>query len=208
MFINGFGSICTAVVMTIFAVTKFQDGAYLVLILIPALVAVFWLIHRHYSNLAKKLSLDNYGTVPPHTMRHRVIMPVSGVHQGTLAALRYARMLSDDITAVHVTIEPEDAEKIRQKWETWGEGIRLVMLNSPYRLFIEPILGYIADIARQRQPGETITIVVPEFISDNRMTAALHTNTADLLRSQLKRQHGIVIINVPYHVHEEEDLVK
>jgi amino acid transporter len=203
MSVNGFGAICTAVVMTIFAVTKFQDGAYLVLILIPALVAVFWLIHRHYNNLAKKLSLDNFGTVPPHTMRHRVIMPISGVHQGTLAALRYARMLSDDITAVHVTIEPEDAEKIRQKWETWGEGVRLVMLNSPYRLFIEPILGYIADIARQRQTGETITIVVPEFVSESRMTAALHTNTADLLRSQLKRQHGIVIINVPYHVHEE-----
>lgn len=130
-------------------------------------------------------------------------MPVSGVHQGTLAALRYARMLSDDITAVHVTIEPAEAEKVRQKWETWGEGVRMVMLDSPYRLFIEPILGYIADVAKQRQPGETITIVVPEFVAENRLSAALHTNTADLLRSQLKRQHGIVIINVPYHVHEE-----
>jgi amino acid transporter len=204
MFINGFGAVCTAIVMTIFAATKFQDGAYLVLILIPSLVAVFWLIHRHYKNLAKKLSLDNFGVIPPHANRHRVVMPVSGVHQGTLAALRYARMLSDDITAVHVTIEPEDAEKVRQKWETWGQGVRMVMLDSPYRLFLEPLLGYIADIARQRQPGETITIVVPEFISDRRLTAALHTNTADLLRSQLKRQHGIVIINVPYHVDDDD----
>ena len=203
MFINGFGSICTAVVMMVFAITKFHDGAYLVLILIPILVAAFWLIHRHYNNLAKKLSLDNFGVIPPHTMRHRVIMPVSGVHQGTLSALRYARMLSNDVTAVHVTIEPADAEKVRQKWETWGEGVRLVMLDSPYRLFIEPILGYIADIAAQRQPGETITIVVPEFVSDNRMTAALHTNTAEILRSQLKHLHDIVITNVPYHVHED-----
>jgi len=76
-------------------------------------------------------------------------------------------------------------------------------LDSPYRLFIEPILGYIADVAKQRQPGETITIVVPEFVAENRLTEVLHTNTADLLRSQLRRQHGIVIINVPYHVHEE-----
>lgn len=204
MVINGFGTVCTAIVMMVFAVTKFRDGAWVVLILIPMLVATFWLIHRHYNNLAKKLTLDNFGVIPPHTIRHRVIMPVSGVHQGTLAALRYARMLSDDVTAVHVTIEPAESEKVRQKWETWGEGVRMVMLDSPYRLFLEPLLGYIADIARQRQPGETITIVVPEFVSESRLTAALHTNTADLLRSQLKRQHGIVIINVPYHLHEED----
>ena len=203
MMINGFGAVCTAVVMVVFAVTKFREGAWVVLILTPLLVTIFFSIHHHYKRLAKKLSLDNFGVIPPHAIRHRVIMPVSGVHQGTLAALRYARMLSDDITAVHVTIEPAEAEKVRQKWETWGEGVRMVMLDSPYRLFIEPILGYIADIAKQRQPGETITIVVPEFVAENRLSAALHTNTADLLRSQLKRQHGIVIINVPYHVHEE-----
>jgi amino acid transporter len=203
MAINGFGAVCTAIVMVVFAVTKFKEGAWVVLILTPVLVAIFFSIHHHYKRLAKKLSLDNFGAIPPHTIRHRVIMPVSGVHQGTLAALRYARMLSDDITAVHVTIEPADAEKVRQKWETWGEGVRMVMLDSPYRLFLEPILAYIADIAKRRQAGETITIVVPEFVAESRVTAALHMNTADLLRSQLKRQHGIVIINVPYHVHEE-----
>jgi len=204
MLINGFGAVCTAIVMMVFAVTKFRDGAWVVLVIIPALVWVFWSIHRHYNNLAKKLSLDNFGVIPPHTIRHRVIMPVSGVHQGTLAALRYARALSDDVTAVHVTIEPADAEKVRQKWETWGEGIRMVMLDSPYRLFLEPLLGYIADMAAQRQPGETITIVVPEFVSENRLSGTLHTNTAELLRSQLKHQHGIVITNVPYHVHEHD----
>ena len=203
MLVNGFGALCTAVVMLVFAITKFKDGAWVVLILIPSLVTGFWFIHRHYNNLAKKLSLDNFGVIPPHTMRHRVILPVSGVHQGTLAALRYARMLSDDVTAVHVVIEPSDAEKVRAKWETWGEGVRMVLLDSPYRLFIEPILGYISEIAAKRQPGETITIVVPEFVSDNRMTGALHTNTANILREQLKNQHGIVITNVPYHVHEE-----
>jgi hypothetical protein len=131
-------------------------------------------------------------------------MPVSGVHQGTLSGLRYARMLSDDVTCVHIVIEPADAEKTRKKWEIWGEGVRLVMLDSPYRLFVEPLLDYIADIAEQRQPGEMITVVVPEFVSDNRWTSALHTNTAEILRTQLKNQHGIVITNVPYHVHETE----
>lgn len=203
MVANGFGALCTAIVMLVFAVTKFHDGAYVVLFLIPILVGILWMIHRHYSKLAKKLSLDNFGVVPPHAIRHRVIMPVSGVHQGTLAALRYARMLSDDVTAVHVVIEPADAEKVREKWETWGEGVRMVLLDSPYRLFIEPVLGYISEIASKRQPGETITIVVPEFVSENRLSATLHTNTANILREQLKNQHGIVITNVPYHVHEE-----
>ena len=204
MVINGFGAVCTAIVMVVFAVTKFREGAWVVLILTPVLVTIFFSIHHHYKRLAKKLSLDNFVVMPPHTTRHRVIMPVGGVHQGTLAALRYARMLSYDVTAVHVTIEPVEAEKIRQKWATWGEGVRMVMLASPYRLFLEPLLGYIADIARQRQPGETITIVVPEFIAENNVTATLHTNTADLLRSHLKRQPGIVIINVPYQVHEKD----
>ena len=203
MLINGFGAVFTAIVMVVFAVTKFKEGAWVVLILTPILVTIFFSIHHHYKRLAKKLSLDNFVVHPPHTTRHRVIMPVSGVHQGTLAALRYARRLSDDVTAVHVTIEPAEAEKIRQKWETWGEGVRMVMLASPYRLFLEPLLEYITDIIRQRQPGETMTIVVPEFVSNSRFTTALHMNTADLLRSQLKRQAGIVIINVPYLVNEE-----
>ena len=204
MIVNSVGAVATCIVMLIFAITKFTEGAWVVLILIPVLVIIFWMIHRHYRNLAKKLSLDNIGVIPPHTIRHRVIMPVSGVHQGTLAALRYARMLSDDVTAVHVVIEPADAEKVRAKWETWGEGVRMVLLDSPYRLFIEPILGYISEIAATRQPGETITIVVPEFVSENRLSGVLHTNTANILREQLKNQHGIVITNVPYHVHEED----
>jgi hypothetical protein len=202
MITNGFGAICTGIVMLIFSVTKFQDGAYVVLILIPLLIWALWMVHLHYRSLAKKLSLENFGVIPPRTIRHRVIMPVSGVHQGTLSALRYARMLSDDVTAVHITIEPADAEKVRRKWEKWGEGVRLVMLDSPYRLFIEPLLEYITDISEKRQPGETITVVVPEFVSDNKLTGALHTNTANILREQLKLQHGIVITNVPYHIHE------
>lgn len=203
MLVNGFGAVCTAMVMVIFSFTKFRDGAYLVLVLIPVMVWIFSRIHRHYGRLARQLSLDNFGVIPPQAIRHRVIMPVSGVHLGTLAALRYARMLSDDVTALHVSTDPEEAERVRQKWEKWGEGVRLVILDSPYRLFLEPVLDYIGDLAAQRQPGETLTIVVPEFVSRTRLTGALHTNTAEILRSQLKHQHDIVITNVPYHVHED-----
>ena len=122
------------------------------------------MIHRHYQTVAHGLSLENYGEPPPYTTRHRVIVPMSGVHQGTLAALRYARMLSDDITAVHVSMEPDETEKVRKKWETWGRGTRLVIVDSPYRLFLEPLLDYIKEILTNRQANETITIVVPQFV--------------------------------------------
>jgi len=200
MAINGFGSVCTAIVMLVFAITKFHDGAWIVLILVPTLVLIFFRIHHHYRSLAKNLSLETYAGAPPHAARHRVIMPLSGVHQGTLEALRYARMLSDDVTAVHVSIDPDEAERIRQKWETWGEGVRLVILDSPYRLFIEPLLEYIEGIIAQRQPDETITIIVPQFVPTKPWHNLLHMRAANILRSELLSKPGIVITDVPYLV--------
>ena len=111
---------CTAVVTLVFAVTKFRDGAWIVVLLMPALVVGFFAIHRHYRSLAAHLSLEHYGT-PPHIARHRVILLASGVHQGTLAALRYARSLSDDVTAVYVSMDPAEAEKVRQQVGECGE---------------------------------------------------------------------------------------
>jgi len=201
MAINGFGAMCTAIVAVIFAVTKFTDGAFVIVILIPCIVSVFFLIHRHYKNLAKKLSLDNFGA-PPHVTRHRVIISIGGVHRGTLAALRYARGLSDDITAVHVSIDADETQKILHKWESWGDGIRLVILESPYRLFLEPLLEYIDEIDKQRQPGEIMTIVVPQFISQKWYTRALHTRTADTLRNVLLNRSDVVIMEVPYQTDE------
>ncbi len=200
MLVNGFGSICTAVVMFVFAITKFNDGAYIVLFLLPVLIGIFSLIHRHYSGVASRLSLDHYGEPPPYSGRHRVIVPVSNVHQGTLAALRYAHMLSDDVTAVHVSMDPDETEKVQKKWGTWGGATRLVVVDSPYRLFVEPLLGYIEEIIVSRQPNETITIVVPQFVPSRRVFNALHMQTADILRKELLSKPGVVITDVPYQI--------
>ena len=205
MVVNGFGAVCTFIVMIVFSVTKFEDGAWVVLILTPTLMIIFWWIHRHYSGLAGKLSLENYGGSGPHTPRHRVILPLSGIHRGSLQALRYARMLSDDITAVHVLIEPAEAERLQKKWEKWGDGVRLVMLDSPYRQFIEPLLDYISELVEQRQPNEVITVVVPQFVSTTPWEKALHTNTASILREELLTTPGIVITDVPYIVSENKE---
>ncbi len=200
MAINGFGAVCTAIVAMIFAATKFRDGAWIVLLLIPTLVFIFLSIHRHYRNLAAHLTLRNYQGAPPRISRHRIIMLVSGVHQGTLAALRYARLLSDDITAVHVSTNPDDAQRVRQEWEVWGNGVRLVILDSPYRLLLEPLLEYIDQIDASRQPNEIITIVVPQFVPRHWWHNLLHTQAAFLLRIALLFRPGIVITDVPYQV--------
>jgi amino acid transporter len=199
MVINGFGAVCAALVAVIFATTKFLQGAWIVVILIPIMVAIFASIHRHYVGLAKLLSLDNYGA-PPRVTRHRVIMTISGVHRGTLAALSFARTLSDDITAVHVSIDPEETARIQKKWEIWGEGYRLVILESPYRLFLEPLLQYIEEIDAQRQPNEVIIIVVPQFVPKRLWGSMLHTRTADTLRKVLISHKSLVITEVPYQV--------
>jgi len=198
MFSNGFGAVCTGIVMCVFAITKFRDGAWIVLILTPVLIGMFQWIKRHYSTLASRLSLEKYGEPPPYNMRHRVIVPISNVHRGTLAALRYARMLSDDVTAVHISMEPEDTDKVRQKWETWGRGTRLVIVDSPYRLFLEPLLNYIDEILSVRQPNETVTIVVPHFVPEQRIHNTLHMQTAEMLRRELLSTPGVVITEVPY----------
>ena len=199
MVINGFGAICAAIVMMVFAVTKFGEGAWIVLVLMPALVLIFSQIHHHYRELAARLSLDRYGE-PRRVKRQCVIIPLSGVHRGTLEALRYARSLSDDITAVHVSIDPEAAEGVRQKWELWGGGTRLVILESPYRLLLEPLLQYVSELAAERQPHETITIVVPQFVPRRWWHNFLHNQTAIMLRLALLFRRGIVITDIPFHL--------
>jgi len=198
--INGLGSIITAIVTLIFAVTKFRDGAWIIVLLLPAIVLSFHAIHRHYKSLAHDLSLEHYGQPPPFK-RQRVIMPISAIHQGTLEALDYALSLSRDVTAVHVSIDAEQTEKLRHKWSWWGKGVRLVVIESPYRTFLEPFLDYVNELCGILQPNERLTIVVPQFVPKHGWHNLLHTQTAFWLRLVLLGKKGIVITEVPYQVH-------
>lgn len=199
MVINGFGSICTLVVMFVFAITKFKDGAWVVVILIPTIITFFLTIHRHYKKLSCKLSLDNYKS----TIRvdhHRILVLVAGVHRGSLAALAYARSLGPDVTALHVSIDKNESDKVKAKWEIYGEGIRLVILDSPYRLLVEPILEYVNALIKLRKPNEILTIVVPQFVPQHWWENLLHNQTAFMLRFALLFKPGCVILEVPYLV--------
>ena len=199
LFINGFGALATATVMIVFTITKFTSGAWIVALLIPTLVVIFFQIHRHYKQLAAKLSLDTFG-IPPRIKRHRVILPIGGVHRGTLQALDYARSVSNDVTAVYVATDPQAEQTLRAKWEYWGDGVRLVVIESPYRRLYEPLRDYIRKIADQRQPNEVITVVVPEFVPAKAWHNVLHMQTAFFLQIDLLGMRNIVITEVPYHV--------
>jgi len=202
MVLNGVGAILTALVTLVFAVTKFREGAWVVLLVLPAFVLVFLAIRSHYDETAERLSLQHYGA-PPQSGRHRVILPISNVHRGTLEALRYARALSHDVTAVHVSLDAAESERLRAKWNLWGDGVRLVVLESPYRLLLEPLLDYITAIADERQPNETLTIVVPQFVPRRSWQNLLHAQTALFLRMALLFRRGIVVTNVPYQLAED-----
>ncbi len=199
MVINGFGSVCTFIVMLVFGITKFKDGAWIIVFLIPTMVFVFYRIHHHYKSLAEKLSLSNY--MPTNIIsRHRVILLISGVHNGSLTALTYARSLSNDLTAVHVSIDEKETQKVQEKWNIYGGGTRLVILESPYRLMVEPVLEYINMLLEIMRPNELLTVVVPQFVPKHWWENLLHNQTALLLRFALLFKPGLVILEVPYQV--------
>jgi amino acid transporter len=204
MVVNGFGAGLTAVVTLVFAVTKFRDGAWVVLLVIPTLVVVFYAIHRHYRDLARRLSLERFGP-PPRVDRHRVIIPISGVHRGVVAGLTYARALSEDVTAVYVSNDAAQTAAVEKKWGLWGGGVRLVVVDSPYRLLVEPLVEYIRQVAARRQPNEVITVVVPQFVPRRQWHNALHAQTAMMLRLALVFEPGVVITSVPYQVGRGEE---
>jgi hypothetical protein len=173
--------------MLVFGFTKFIEGAWIIVLLTPVLVTVFFTIHHHYKKLAGSLSLE-HGMRNQRIQRNRVVVLMAGVHQGSLAALQYARRLSDDVTVVHVSTDPAESQKIRQKWDVYGDNFRLVLLDSPYRLMIEPLLEYLAYLEENKAPNEIITIVVPNFIPKEWWARFLHMRTAETLRNVLRNR--------------------
>jgi hypothetical protein len=147
----------------------------------------------------------NHYHLPPHIVRHRIIVPVNGVNQGTLTALRYAHSLSSDVTAVHISLDRAETEDLQKRWPTWGEDVRLVILDSPHNMVLEPLLHYIQKIMALKQENEIITIVVPQSIRPRWWTNLMRTQMAVLLRLSLPFKTGIVITDVPYLLERDEE---
>src|SRR5215510_1628036 len=196
--INGIGAVATFVVLMIFIVTKFVHGAWIVVFLIPLLVLMFLRIHRHYVDVAQQLSTE--GLVGLRPIHHEVIVPISGIHRGVIAALEYAKSIAPHhVTAVYVNIDDEATQKLREKWQQWGSGVNLVVVASPYRSLARPLFNYV-DRVRRSAPDVIITIVLPEFVPAKWWQNLLHNQNTLFLKGALLFKKGVVVTNVPYHL--------
>ncbi len=199
LLINGTGALLTGVVTLVIAVTKFTHGAWIVVLLVPILVLMFQTVNRHYALVADQLSLEGYGGPPP--IRHTVLVPIGDVHRGVVAAVQYAKLLSPEAKAVYVETDPGATRRLEEKWIKWGMGVPLVILTSPYRSVLTPLLEYIDHL--QEEQGEirrVVTVVLPEFIPHRWWQHLLHNQTALLIKGALLFRKDVIVTDVPYHL--------
>jgi amino acid transporter len=195
--INGLGAVATALVVMVIGVSKFAYGAWMVVIIIPILVLGFLAVRRHYETLALQLSLE--GFAPPRLGRHPVVVLVAGIHRGVVTALTYAKAISPNVTAITVDLDPTATSRLRMQWQEWASDVPLVVLDSPYRSVLQPVLHYIDQMEKQ-QDGAYMTIILPEFVPAKWWQHLLHNQTALLIKGALLFRRGKVAISIPYHL--------
>jgi amino acid transporter len=198
MCVNGVGAVVTGVVLLTLAVTKFMEGAWIVVVVVPLLVLVFVVLHRHYERVADELSLEGLGAPPE--FQHTVLVLIGDVHRGVVRAVQYARTLaapSAAVRAVYVETDPARTLKVEERWAAWGLGVPLVVLTSPYRSILRPLLEYIDQI-QARGDDQMVTIVLPEFLPRRWWQHVLHNQTALLVKGALLFHKNIVVADVPY----------
>lgn len=196
--LNGTGAAATGLVMFIIATTKFVHGAWVVILLIPCLIAMFLAIRRHYEEVAVQLSIEGVEpTVPP--IVHIVLVLIGDVHRGILPALRYARALSPSARAVYVELDPDFTRRLEDRWGKWASGIPLVVLRSPYRSVVRALVEYLGHL-QETVPDLVITIILPEFVPARWWQHLLHNQTALLIKGALLFRKGITVTSVPYHL--------
>jgi hypothetical protein len=196
--VNGLGSVATGLVMLTLAITKFEEGAWIVIVVIPVLVAVFRVMRRHYDEVARSLSLD--GLAAPPRFHHTVLVLVGDVHRGVVRAVEYARTLAGPDVAVRgvfIETEPTRTARIEERWAACGFGVPLVVLGSPYRSLLRPLVDYIEQV-QARGDDQMVTIVLPEFLPRHWWQHILHNQTALLIKGALLFRRNIVVADVPY----------
>jgi amino acid transporter len=197
--LNGAGAVATGVVAVIVGVAKFALGAWMVLLLIPLLIGLMWAIGRHYRSLERALAVDWKAAALPRRIAPRVVVPVSRLDRATLNALAFATSIASDVTAIHVADDPDDVARMKADWERWGGPVNLVILESPYRALIAPMLAYL-DATDRTDPEQPTTVVLPEFVPSHIWEYPLHNQTALRLKLRLFFRRNTVVVDVPYHL--------
>ena len=200
---NAFGAMVTFIVFIILLLTKFLDGAWIVAVLIPVLVATFYSIRRHYKQVADALSTQGLTDKSLANVADVVMVPIEDIHRGTLLALKYALRLSSDVRALVVVTSEEMKERFLDRWKRFPsvtKNIKLVLIEYDFRDILTPLVEYIKKVNVTEFDEKITTVVIPEFIPDNKLAVVLHNQTARTLHKQLRNYRDIVIINVPFHI--------
>jgi amino acid transporter len=201
--LNGFGAVVTGVVVLIIAVTKFMYGAWMVLLFIPIMISIFKKIRAHYNDMADQLHLNSQCPEQSFAVargKNLVIVPVASPTSVVAETMKYARAISDDIIALHIATDEETGTKVREKWECWNPGVKLVTIYSPYRLVIQPLIDYIEELGEKKAPEDYITILIPEFETKKWWHRLLHNQTGWVLRTLLILKKNVVVTTIPYHL--------
>jgi len=199
--LNAFGALLTAVVLVVVVSVKFVDGAYLVVILIPTLVALMLFIHRQYDASRRELQVRQDLVFRPPQREERAVVPIPGVNRAVIQAVNVARSVADDVRAVFITEDPEDGAAIRERWERQVPGVPLVVVESPYRALTGPLQAYldVLDSAWPPDKPAPITFVVlPEYVARRWWERILYNQSVKRLRSALLGRPHTVVVNVPY----------
>ena len=195
--INATGTVITGLVLAVNGVTRFLDGAGVIVIIVPLLVAACFAVHRHYAEVSSRLTTEI--ATSPDQLKLVCLVPIADLNSLALQSLAMARSISDNVIAVHICDDEDHIAKMRALWEVWGNHVPLEILESPYRSFIRPLLRYIDAIDKQRN-DDTLVIVLPELVATRWWHQLLHNQTALRLKAQLLFRPGTVVISVPYHL--------
>ncbi len=203
MFISALGSVCTGVVMVVFAVTKFMHGAWFIVMLVPILVIIFFRIHHHYKRVAAELSAENAQPLIQRSIQSVIL--VDNVHAETIRLVNFARSMGHPWHAVHVATNPERVDEILMKWqERIGEG-ELRLIDSPYRLLAEPVQEYIEGLLKE-YPDTFIHVIMGHLQMETFWEQILHQNSALIFNLALSRLDRVIVTQVPYQIHHHEDV--
>ena len=194
--INGIGALVTGIVLIVVAMTKAHEGAWIILVLIPIQVVLFRAAKRHYDDVARKLSLRDWA--PSGRRKNVVLVPISGVHRAVVEALEYAKTLSSDVRAIYINLNAEATAAIQRDWETWGHGVQLVVLESPYRSLMEPLLEYLDPLTGR--VDTYVTVVLPEFVPAKWWHHIFHNQSALLIKGALLFKPNTIVTSVPFHL--------
>ncbi|MEX1071028.1 MAG: APC family permease [Anaerolineales bacterium] len=207
--INGLGAITTGVVVLVVGIGKFSQGAWIALIIVALTILLFKRIHGHYEEIAEQLSLKG---LPPSIKPYpklRFVIPISGVHRGTIEAVDFARSLTENLVAVYIEVEPDTGKAVKKKWKEWFPDIHLHIEPSPYRSIIAPLLDFLDRYDTEENDGQLAGVILPEFVAEGFWSNILHNQEAWLIKFALlyrrrKRGYQQIIVDVPFHLPDDD----